>query len=162
MMQAAANSPLLATYCPTIQPQRRHPCPASTVIPSLAYKDALAAIDFLVAAFGFTAQAVHTSPAGSVEHAQLTFPGGGMIMLGSAKKEGPWAERMLHPQDAGGKVTSGLYLIVPDCAAALDRARAAGAEITDELRTMDYGGRAFACKDPEGYPWSFGEYDPWS
>jgi uncharacterized glyoxalase superfamily protein PhnB len=26
---------------------------------------------------------------------------------------------------------------------------------------MDYGGRAFAVVDPEGYVWSVGEYDPW-
>ncbi len=31
-----------------------------------------------------------------------------------------------------------------------------------ELQTMEYGGQAFAVRDPEGYAWSFGEYDPWA
>jgi uncharacterized glyoxalase superfamily protein PhnB len=30
-----------------------------------------------------------------------------------------------------------------------------------ELRTMDYGGKAFTVRDPEGYTWAVGEYDPW-
>lgn len=135
--------------------------PNSTVIPSLAYKDALAAIDFLVQAFGFARKAVYET-AGTVAHAELTFPGGGMVMINSFKSEGPWADRMAHPHDLAGKVTSGLYLVVPDCTAAYARATAAHAEIVDELRTMDYGGQAFTCKDPEGYFWSFGSFDPWA
>jgi len=27
---------------------------------------------------------------------------------------------------------------------------------------MEYGGKAFVVKDPEGYVWSVGEYDPWA
>ena len=27
---------------------------------------------------------------------------------------------------------------------------------------MDYGGKAFSVRDPEGYLWSAGEYDPWA
>ena len=30
-----------------------------------------------------------------------------------------------------------------------------------ELKEMDYGGKAFSVRDPEGYLWSVGEYDPW-
>jgi hypothetical protein len=26
---------------------------------------------------------------------------------------------------------------------------------------MDYGGRAFTCRDLEGHTWSIGTYDPW-
>ncbi len=26
---------------------------------------------------------------------------------------------------------------------------------------MDYGGKAFTCRDPEGHVWNIGEYDPW-
>ena len=25
----------------------------------------------------------------------------------------------------------------------------------------DYGGRGYACRDPEGHTWWFGTYDPW-
>ena len=27
---------------------------------------------------------------------------------------------------------------------------------------MDYGGKAFAVRDPEGHIWSVGEYDPFA
>ncbi|MFD5397144.1 VOC family protein [Streptomyces sp. NPDC127097] len=38
------------------------------------------------------------------------------------------------------------------------RARAAGAEIIEELSDTDYGSREFGVRDPEGNLWSFGTY----
>jgi len=58
-------------------------------------------------------------------------------------------------------VTSPLYLIAADCEPVYANAKAAGAEVVMELKTMDYGGKAFTVRDPEGYLWSVGEYDPW-
>ena len=43
----------------------------STIIPSLRYDDALAAIDWLCKAFGFEKQAVYADDKGIVQHAQL-------------------------------------------------------------------------------------------
>ena len=54
----------------------------STVIPGLRYRDAPAAIDWLVRVFGFEKHLVVPGNNGSIEHAQLSL-GGGMIMLGS-------------------------------------------------------------------------------
>jgi len=51
--------------------------------------------------------------------------------------------------------------VVADCDGLYARAKAAGATIVGELREMDYGGKAFSCKDPEGHLWHFGGYDPW-
>ena len=133
----------------------------SAVIPSLRYKDAHAAIEWLVRAFGFTAQAVYDGPEGTVAHAQLTL-GKGMVMLGSATNEGGWAKQMVQPEEIGGRATHAVCLIVPDAAAVYATAKAAGAEMIGELAEMDYGGKAFGCKDLEGYPWSIGEYDPWA
>lgn len=31
-----------------------------------------------------------------------------------------------------------------------------------EVEDQDYGGRLYACRDPEGHFWSFGTYDPWA
>jgi uncharacterized glyoxalase superfamily protein PhnB len=45
---------------------------------------------------------------------------------------------------------------------ALPSLPAAGAEITREPQTQDYGGRDYTCKDPEGNVWTFGTYDPWA
>jgi uncharacterized glyoxalase superfamily protein PhnB len=132
----------------------------SSVIPSARYRDAHAAIAWLEQALGFTRQAVYDGPNGTVAHAQLTF-GNGMIMLGSATNEGVHAPLMAQPDEIGRRVTSGFCLIVTDAAAIYARAKAANAEMVMELAEMDYGGKAFSCRDPEGFVWSIGEYDPW-
>ena len=42
------------------------------------------------------------------------------------------------------------------------RAVAAGATIVIDIADQPYGGRGYACKDPEGHYWWFGSYDPWA
>ena len=54
------------------------------------------------------------------------------------------------------------YCIVANPDAHFARAKAAGAGITREPQTQDYGGRDYTCKDPEGNVWTFGTYDPWA
>ncbi|MGA8938222.1 MAG: VOC family protein [Acidobacteriaceae bacterium] len=133
----------------------------SMLIPSVRYKDAHAAIAWLERALGFERQAVYDGPEGTVAHAQLTFGGTGMLMLGSASNASPHEKFYATPEEIGGRVTSPLYLVVKDCAPAWERAKAAGAEVVMELKEMDYGGKSFTVRDPEGYMWSVGEYDPW-
>lgn len=41
------------------------------------------------------------------------------------------------------------------------RATAAGARIVIEIADQDHGGRGYACSDPEGHLWGFGNYDSW-
>ena len=134
----------------------------SALIPSCRYKDAHAAMDWLESVLGFVRHAVYDGPDGTVAHAQMTFGGTGMIMLGSASNENPMAHLVATPGDYGGRVTSPIYLVSAECEALYAKAQAAGAEIVQELRTMDYGGKAFSVVDPEGYLWSVGEYDPWA
>jgi len=31
-----------------------------------------------------------------------------------------------------------------------------------ELEDKAYGGAGYSCRDPWGYVWSFGSYDPWA
>jgi len=131
----------------------------ATVIPALQYQDAPAAIDFLCKAFGFEKKAVYEGEGGSIAHAELTL-GNGMVMLGSAK-ETDYGKLLVRPRQVGG-VTMSTYCIVADPDAHFARAKAAGAEITREPVTQDYGGRDYTCKDPEGNVWTFGTYDPWS
>ncbi len=133
----------------------------STVIPSFRYRDAQAAIAWLCDVLGFVRKAVYESADGRVEHAELKFEETGMIMLGSASNPSPVPQFNARPEEIGGRVTSGMYLLVADCEPVYARAKAAGAEFVMELRTMDYGGKAFAVRDAEGYMWSLGEYDPW-
>jgi uncharacterized glyoxalase superfamily protein PhnB len=133
----------------------------SPVIPALRYRDAHAAIAWLQRAFGFRAKQVFAGPDNSVAHAELTL-GSGMIMLGSASNPGPQTQMFANPAEIGGRVTQSIYLLVPDAAATYDSAQAAGAEITMPLAEMSYGGKAFGCRDLEGYLWSIGSYDPWT
>jgi uncharacterized glyoxalase superfamily protein PhnB len=133
---------------------------SSVIIPGFRYKDAPAAIDWLERALGFTRQAVYDGPDGTVAHAQLVF-GNAMIMLGSQSNEGPLKHLYATPAEIDGRVTSPTYLVAADFDPIYAKAKAAGAEFVQELKTMDYGGRAFTVRDPEGYLWSVGEYDPW-
>ena len=132
----------------------------STIIPSLRYHDALTAIDWLCGAFGFEKHAVYAD-GDTVNHAQLTY-GNGMIMLGSTSKAGEWSTRFVQPDEIDGRETQCPCVIVGDCDAHYARATAAGAVIVDELKSTDYGGKGYSCRDLEGHLWWFGEYDPWT
>lgn len=132
----------------------------STVIPGLRYRDAPAMIDWLTRAFGFKRRAMYMGPNNTVAHAELTF-GNGMIMIGSVDNGSPSARFMKQPAETGNAETQSPYLVVDDCDALYASAKAAGAEIIMELEEKGYGGKGFACKDPEGHHWSFGSYDPW-
>ena len=133
----------------------------STIVPSLRYRNALAAIDWLIRAFGFEKQAVYLGPdSTTVMHAQLTF-GNGMVMLGSVDNGSEHSKLMVQPDEVGLRETKGIYLIVNDADAVHATAKAAGAEMVLDIRDMDYGGRAFTCRDIEGHLWNIGTYDPW-
>jgi len=134
----------------------------ATLIPTLRYRDAAKAIDWLCRAFGFEKHLVVPGEDGSIAHAQLAF-GRGMLMLGSAGRHGGGYDELVRPPaEAGGSATQGIYVIVVDPDAHCARARAAGAEIVMELQDQDYGGRDYTCRDLEGHVWSFGSYDPWN
>lgn len=132
----------------------------STVIPGMRYRDCLAAIDWLCRVFGFEKHAVYMGEGDQVMHAQLTF-GNGMIMLGSAGNDSPYARYSVLPSEIDGRETHSVSLMVTDCDALYARAKAAGAEMIFDLEEKDYGGKAFTCRDPEGYIWNIGTYNPW-
>src|SRR5580658_10594168 len=86
----------------------------STIVPSLRYRNALAAIDWLIRAFGFEKQAVYLGPDNTtVMHAQLTF-GNGMVMIGSVDNGGEFGKLMVQPDEIGLRETQGLYLVAND------------------------------------------------
>lgn len=132
----------------------------ATVVPSLRYRDAPAAIDWLCDVLGFSRHAVYPGEGNTIMHAQLVL-GAGMIMLGSVV-DTPFGRLLKTPAEIGGFATGGLYVLVPDADAVYARAKAKGAKIEMEIVDQDYGGRGFTCRDPEGYLWSVGTYDPWA
>ena len=131
----------------------------ATIVPSMRYRDAPAAIDWLCEAFGFERHLVVPGPDGTIVHAQLTF-GNGMIMLGSGRDNE--FGRLVRPPAETNALTQSAYIIVKDADAHYARAKAAGAEIVIEVTDEDYGGRGYSCRDPEGQLWNFGTYDPWA
>jgi uncharacterized glyoxalase superfamily protein PhnB len=124
--------------------------PPPQVWPTLRATDARALIKFLVEAFGFEETVVY-GEGDRVDHAQLSWPLGGGIMLGSANR-GPDDKWSLQPG------TFGAYVVADDIDALHDRAVKAGAEIIRAPQTTDYGSHEFAARDPEGNLWSFGTY----
>ncbi|MER7007076.1 VOC family protein [Dactylosporangium sp. NPDC000555] len=123
--------------------------PPPQVWPTLRAADARALIRFLVDAFGFEETAVH-GEGDFVGHAELSWPEGGGIMLGSDRgDDSPWP---LRPG------TFGCYVVCAEPDALYRRATAAGATVIQELSDTDYGSRGFAVRDPEGNLWSFGTY----
>jgi uncharacterized glyoxalase superfamily protein PhnB len=133
---------------------------AATVIPTLRYSDAAAAIAWLYEAFGFERHLVVPGEDGAVLHAQLVF-GNGMVMLASARAS-EFDDLQKPPSALGGAVSQSPYIIVDDVDEHYARAVAAGAEIVIELKDEDYGGRDYSCRDLEGHVWNFGSYDPWA
>jgi len=132
----------------------------STIMPTLRYKDAPAAIEWLCKVLGFERHAVYAGANGTIDHAQLTL-GGGMIMLGS-QKDDAYGKNFKSPRDLGGLETRSTYVVVSDVDALYARAQAAEATIVRPLNNTGYGSREFGVKDPEGNSWSVGTYDPWA
>ncbi len=132
------------------------------IVPTLRYKDAKAAIDWLCKAFGFEQHLVVPGENDLVDHAQLIL-GKAMIMLGSERSDG-FGQLIKPPGYTNGINTQSAYVFVPasEIENHYQQAKSAGAEMIMELKAEDYGGHHYSCKDLEGHVWNFGSYDPWS
>ncbi len=117
------------------------------IFPALRYTDADAALTFLRDAFGFTEVAAYRGEDGTIQHAEMQLEDGGMIMFGAG-----------HP----GSGSTTIYAVVGDLQAHFERARDAGAEITEEPTDRDYESREYQVKDLGGNQWCFGTYDPFA
>jgi uncharacterized glyoxalase superfamily protein PhnB len=126
--------------------------PPKTVWPGLVYADAPAALRFLTEAFGFEQRiVVPDAHEGLVAHAELRWPEGGGVMLGSANRP----DSLFSQRPTGAAST---YVVTDEPDRLFERAQAAGAEVVQELREEHYGSRGFSVRDPEGNLWSFGTY----
>jgi uncharacterized glyoxalase superfamily protein PhnB len=123
-----------------------------TVWSTLRYTDAPAAIRFLTEAFGFVETLVVPGEReGEIAHAELRWPEGGGVMLGTANR--PESEF-----SAGPTGVFGLYVVTDHPDELFDRATGHGAPVVRGLTDQDYGSREFSVRDPEGNIWSFGTY----
>jgi uncharacterized glyoxalase superfamily protein PhnB len=121
-------------------------------VPSLAYKDNRAALQWLEKAFGFEPCEVLTDAKGNIVHAEMTY-GDGVVMIGSE-----WADWTRSPASLGGKNTQRVHVriqhgIDEHCV----RARQAGAKIVMEPADQFYGDRTYIAADLEGHYWTFAQ-----
>jgi uncharacterized glyoxalase superfamily protein PhnB len=126
---------------------------------AVVYSDASAAIDWLCEAFGFEVRLKVEGDRGRIEHSELTY-GDGLIMVAQETTDSPrpWKRVMRSPKSLDGATTQSLMLFVDDADAHCARARAHGAKIVEEPATHDYGAdywadRSYAALDPEGHLW---------
>ena len=117
---------------------------------TLSYRDADAALTWLKAV-GFTERAVYRDDADPavVQHAELAWPDGGGVMLGTHRPRPRW------PDQVG---TGSAYAVTDDVDGTYTAALAAGGSSLREPADQDYGGRSCVVRDPEGNLWSFGSY----
>ena len=134
----------------------------TSIVPTLNYKNAAAAIDWLCHAFGFEKKIVHEDENGKIPHAQLTFRGSMIIV--SSQSDSPYGKLVSIPRDLDKINTQSPYIILADdeMEAHYQTATKAGAEVALEFKTEEYGGRSYSVFDPEGHLWNFGSYDPWA
>ena len=141
MTQTAAG----ARHEPTVA------APAPTCWPALKADDAPALIDFLVDVVGFRRTAVYTDADGArswVAHAQLDWPEGGGVLMGSRR-----------PTSGVAPGIAGRCVVTDHVDEVHDRVRdAPGVTITHQLTDTDHGNHEFVMTDPEGNYWSFGTY----
>jgi uncharacterized glyoxalase superfamily protein PhnB len=141
----AANTALVTTTC------------SAVIWPSLSYRDAPAAVRFLVDAFGFTTTIVVAGQEvgeqdRTIAHAELRSPLGGCIMRQSAT-DGEGSDLQPAP---GSSYT---YVVTDEPDLLFTRATQAGAELLHGLYdARQYVSRGFAVRDPEGNVWDFGTY----
>lgn len=129
-----------------------------TVVPTLFYKDPIAALKWLEDAFGFETTSLVVDAEGRLGHSEVDCFGG-VICVG-AELSGPIIgdARMTSPAEVGGAGTQFLRInMASGLDAHCERARAAGARITQEPQDQFYGARVYRALDPEGHVWNFSQ-----
>ncbi len=128
---------------------------------ALYYEDAATAIEFLCTAFGFEVRLRIEGDDGRIEHSELVY-GEGLVMVGDVKDKTEKFPYRRAPRQIGGMNTQSLMVYVDDVEAHYEKARAAGAKIHAEMKTTDYGedywsDRGYECEDIGGHHWWFYE-----
>jgi PhnB protein len=128
----------------------QNPPPGYTrVCPYLLYEDASNAAEYLTTAFGFVQRLEQTGAAGRM-HRELVLGEDGLVMLGQA------GDSFKSPRRLDAYPSVLIHFYVDDVDALHDRAKAAGADVT-ELETAPVGDRRFTATDPEGQVWVFAQ-----
>ena len=118
---------------------------------SLHAREPYRLIEFLVNGLGFVVGVVH-GDGSVVYHAELRWPQGGGLMMGSSRESDQGGSFALSPG------TFGCYLVTDDTDELFARSLNAGAIAIDAPFDTSFGSRQAVVRDFEGNQWSFGTY----
>lgn len=126
-----------------------------TMYPRLAYRDELAALDYLTRVFGFTERREARMGTGEGDDHMLAWLefGDGLVMIGHVNDD---VHRIHSPLDLGNTTTM-INVGVRDIDAHYANAVAQGADITMPIEDAFYGSRRYEATDLEGHRWHFDE-----
>ena len=119
------------------------------VVPYLLYEDAGAAMDWLIRVFASTERVRDRQSDGTVRHGELLTGNGGVIMLGSPGRGFRGPAKL-------GEVTQLLCITITGLVGHRERARTAGAEVSEISMRADRA-HSYTVDDPEGHRWYFSE-----
>ena len=123
-----------------------------SIYPRLAYRDEVAALDFLTRVFGLVERRESRMelPDGMLAWLEL---GDGVVMIGRAGEE----RHGLHSPLEAGISTAMVNAYVHNIEEHYRRAEAEGARIVTPLEDMFWGDRRYEALDLEGHRWHFAE-----
>jgi PhnB protein len=123
-----------------------------SIYPRLAYRDEMAAIEFLTRAFGLRErrEARMEHPGGTLAWLEI---GDGVVMIGRSGED----HHGLYSPLETGVTTAMVNVYVRDVDAHYQRAKTEGASIVMELEDMFWGDRRYEALDLEGHRWHFAE-----
>lgn len=118
------------------------------VTPYLTVKDAKAALDFYVSAFGAVPKGQLTLPDGTIMHGEFQIADSVIMFCEENPEMG-----MIGPETLGGVAVS-LCLYVEDVDAIFAQAIAAGGEALRAVEDQFWGDRSGTVQDPFGHRWT--------
>lgn len=134
---------------------------SQAVIPMISYEDGIAALEWLVKAFGFSERTRICDPTGRLMHGELDV-GGGLVMLASPTPEYESPKRHREGCERTKKwsaapwIIDGVLVYVDDLDTHFARAKASGATLLSEIESGPPG-RRYRVEDIEGHRWFFFE-----
>ncbi len=126
---------------------RNRSVPVDTVLPHVTYQNLPTAIGWLASVFGFVEHYRYGDPLqGAQLHLENAF-----IMVNCARPG------QSSPNQLGGS-TQSLTMIVEDVESHYAHARAAGANVVEDLHETEYGELQYGAEDVEGHHWLFSRH----
>jgi PhnB protein len=124
------------------------PEPRANATPYLSIRNATAAIEFYMKAFGAIEVTRLVQPDGRIGHAEINIDGAKIMLADEFPEIG-----FKSPESLGGSSVH-IHLDVKDVDAMARRAVAAGATVVRPVEDQFYGDRSGQFRDPFGYTWS--------